>query len=103
MKYLYTKTLFVIFLFFASSFQLIAKDKDPEWAKKVGSAKLKFKKQEFLANHYGAKADTTFLSSVAIQKAIDACAEAGGGYVTLNPGRYLIGSIFVKSNVKLRI
>jgi polygalacturonase len=80
-----------------------AEDKDPSWTKKVGALKLKFKSQEYVANNFGAKSDSTFLSTSAIQAAIDACANAGGGVVSLQPGRYLTGSLFVKSNVKLRI
>ena len=80
-----------------------AGEKDPSWAKKVGAPTLKFKNQEFVANDFGAKSDSTFLSTPAIQKAIDACEKAGGGVVKLQPGRYLTGSLFVKSNVKLRI
>ncbi|TKB96246.1 glycoside hydrolase family 28 protein [Pedobacter cryophilus] len=97
------KFFLIAFVALATFFQSIAKDKDPAWTKKVGTAKLKFKKQEFVANNFGAKADSTFSSTAAIQKAIDACEKAGGGTVTLNPGRYLIGSLYVKSNVKLRI
>ena len=103
MKFINRKFFLIAFIALATVFQSIAKDKDPAWAKKVGTTKLKFKKQEILANNFGAKADSTFSSTAAIQKAIDACQEAGGGVVTLNPGRYLIGALFVKSNVKLRI
>ncbi|MEO5910525.1 MAG: glycosyl hydrolase family 28 protein [Pelobium sp.] len=103
MRFIKSRLIIIVLLTFATVFQSIGKDKDPSWAKKVGANKLKFKKKEFLANTFGAKADSTFSSTIAIQKAIDACALAGGGYVTLNPGSYLIGSLFVKSNVKLRI
>ncbi|MFA9388544.1 MAG: glycoside hydrolase family 28 protein [Prolixibacteraceae bacterium] len=39
----------------------------------------------------------------AIQLTIDQCSENGGGIVYLEPGLYPTGSIFVKSNVNLRI
>lgn len=39
----------------------------------------------------------------AIQSTIDACSTTGGGIVYLEPGIYHIASIFVKSNVNLRI
>ena len=50
---------------------------------------------------YGAKADTTELSTTALQRAIDACAAAGGGRVTVPAGNYKTGSIRLKSNVNL--
>ena len=50
---------------------------------------------------YGAKADTTVLSTAAVQQAIDACSRAGGGRVVVPTGSYKIGSIELKSNVNL--
>jgi len=50
---------------------------------------------------YGAKSDTTFLSTKAIQKAIDDCARNGGGRVIVPAGTFLTGSIFLKDNVQL--
>lgn len=52
---------------------------------------------------YGAAADGKTLCTKAIQKAVDACAAAGGGTVYLPAGRYLSGAIFLKSNVTLHI
>ncbi|MFZ5830391.1 MAG: glycoside hydrolase family 28 protein, partial [Planctomycetota bacterium] len=52
---------------------------------------------------YGAKADGTTLDTAAIQAAIDACAEAGGGRVVLPKGRFLSGSLALKSGVRLVI
>jgi polygalacturonase len=54
----------------------------------------------FVANDYGAAPSTTVLNTVAIQKAIDAAAKSGGT-VTLKPGTYLTGSIFLKSGTTL--
>jgi polygalacturonase len=53
------------------------------------------------ANDY-AKGDGTTLNTQAIQKAIDS-ASLHGGTVTLAPGTYLTGSLFLKSNVTLDI
>ena len=50
---------------------------------------------------YGAKADTTVLSTTAVQQAIDACSKAGGGRVVVPSGDYKIGSIQLRSNVHL--
>ena len=50
---------------------------------------------------YGAKADTTVLSTKALQQAIDDCAKAGGGRVVVPTGQYKIGSIVLKSGVHL--
>src|SRR4051812_36283044 len=51
---------------------------------------------------FGAIGDGKTLSTVAIQKAIDAAAQ-GGGSVTLPAGTYLSGSLFVKTGVTLRL
>ncbi len=50
---------------------------------------------------FGAVSDTSKLSTVAIQKAIDACASNGGGQVTIPAGNFKTGSIFLKSNITL--
>src|SRR6266446_2421465 len=47
---------------------------------------------------YGAKGDGD-----AIQKAIDVCAQAGGGTVYLASGKYLTGTIVLKSDVTLHL
>lgn len=52
---------------------------------------------------YGAVGDGQTLCTTAIQKAIDACAANGGGVVRLSGGKFLSGTIFMKSNVTLEI
>jgi polygalacturonase len=56
----------------------------------------------FVVNDYGAKGDGRGLDTAAIQKTIDAAAVAGGT-VTLKPGVYLTGSLFLKSGVTLDV
>lgn len=53
------------------------------------------------ANEHGARGDGATLSTAAIQSAIDAAAAAGGGTVTLSPGVYRTGALFVKPGVTL--
>lgn len=53
--------------------------------------------------NYGAVNDTTQLSTVAVQKAIDDCSAAGGGRVVVPTGNYKIGTIILKSNVHMHL
>ncbi|WP_442587210.1 glycoside hydrolase family 28 protein [Pedobacter sp. AW31-3R] len=57
--------------------------------------------QEFLITDYGAGADSTRLSTKAIQKTIDAAYSKGGGTVVIPKGVYLSGALFFKKNTKL--
>ena len=52
---------------------------------------------------YGAKNDTTVLSTEAIQQAIDACATNGGGRVLVPAGQYKTGTIVLRSHVNLHV
>ena len=52
---------------------------------------------------FGAKGDGVSKDTSAIQQAIDAAHEAGGGEVLLVAGTYLSGSLFLKSNVDFHL
>jgi polygalacturonase len=75
----------------------------PGWVHEVGARSEPTSERIFSANAYGAVGDGEMSSTAAIQKAIDAAFRAGGGTVTLEPGSYVTGSLFVKSSVHLRI
>lgn len=57
----------------------------------------------FNVRDFGATGNGTNLDSPSIDKAIDACASAGGGTVYVPAGTYLSGSIHLKSNIHLLI
>lgn len=65
------------------------------------SSLLSFAGGKFNVRDYGAKGDGTTLESSSIQKAIDACTNAGGGQVIFPAGKYLSGTIMIKDNVTL--
>lgn len=52
---------------------------------------------------FGAIGDGKTVCTAAMQKAVDACAAAGGGKVVVPAGRYLTGPIFLKSNIDFEI
>ena len=57
----------------------------------------------FSVRDFGATGDGARLDTAALQSAIDAAAKAGGGTVILPPGKYLSGSIYLKSHVTLQL
>src|SRR5450755_1949761 len=52
---------------------------------------------------FGAKGDGAAKDTAAIQKAIDAAANAGGGIVVVPAGVYLSGTVHLKTNVTLEL
>jgi polygalacturonase len=52
---------------------------------------------------FGAKGDSSTINTVAIQTAIDQCNKDGGGVVLVAAGKYVTGTIYLKSNVCLRV
>ncbi|MFC2126098.1 glycoside hydrolase family 28 protein [Bacteroidota bacterium] len=57
----------------------------------------------FNITDYGAKGDGSTLNTKSIQSAIDACARSGGGTVYFPAGKYLSGTIFLKSHITLNL
>jgi len=55
----------------------------------------------FNVKSFGATGDGETKDTQTVQKAIDACSDAGGGTVYLPHGTYLCGSLHLKSNVSL--
>jgi len=58
---------------------------------------------DFSITDYGAVGDSTTLNTEAIQSAIDAAFEKGGGRVIVPSGKFLTGSILLKDNVELHL
>lgn len=62
-----------------------------------------FMAYQFDIADYGACADGKTVNTEAIQKAIDACFEAGGGQVVCGPGTWVTGGVALKSRVELHL
>ena len=58
---------------------------------------------EFNVRDYGATGTGTTPDTAAIQKALDACAAAGGGIVEMPSGDYLVGSLTIGNNTTLKM
>ena len=59
--------------------------------------------RDYDVRHFGAVGDGVVKDTAAIQSAIDACAKNGGGRVVLDDGRFLSGTITLKSGVELHL
>jgi polygalacturonase len=66
-------------------------------------AKPVLKRGSTLITDHGAKPDGVTLNTKAIQTAIDACHQAGGGKVVIPAGRFVTGTIHMKDNVTLHL
>src|SRR5579871_3566378 len=62
-----------------------------------------FPDRNFLLSDYGANSNGHTLNTDAFQKAIQACAAAGGGHVIVPPGNWMTGPIELKSHVDLHL
>jgi len=59
--------------------------------------------KDYKASLFGAKSDGVTLNTGSIQKAIDYISENGGGRLVFYVGRYLTGSVELKSNVTIQL
>lgn len=57
----------------------------------------------FDIREHGAKGDGQALDTAAIQKTLDDCASSGGGTVVFPPGRFVTGTIHLRSGVTLHL
>ena len=48
---------------------------------------------------FGAVADGVTINTESVQRAIDACAEQGGGTVLFSRGEFVLSTVFLKSNI----
>ena len=64
-------------------------------------AALSAQGKEYYASQFGIKSNGTTLSTTSIQKAIDYISEEGGGILHFKVGRYLTGTLHLKSNVTI--
>jgi polygalacturonase len=73
------------------------------WMNDVGAKSFPDTTNVYTVNDFGAINNGLILATEAIQQAIDKCAANGGGRVAFEPGVYLTGAVFLKSNVNLHI
>jgi len=71
------------------------------WAAGAQPATNTLGQRTFNVLSYGARGDGTTLDTAAINQAIAACANAGGGQVLFPPGRYLSGTIRLTDHLTL--
>ena len=64
-----------------------------------------YNKRKMICNvlSYGEIADGKTLCTKAVQKAVDFCHANGGGIVRFDGGRYVLSTVFLKSNVTIEI
>jgi polygalacturonase len=69
----------------------------------VAQADVAFSERVCDVTRYGARGTRLFVDTEAFQRAIADCAAQGGGTVQVPRGEYLIGPIFLRSNIRLHL
>ena len=69
----------------------------------VGATNVDLGTHTYNIRDYGAKGDGNTLDTIALQAAVDACAQDGGGTVLVPAGTFQIGTVELKSNITLHI
>jgi len=59
--------------------------------------------KDYKASMFGIRSDGVTLNTTSIQKAIDYISENGGGRLVFYVGRYLTGTVYLKSNVTIQL
>jgi len=97
----------ILSLLLVAFFSIATRADQPEWSQVPKILKRivapKFPAQDFVITDFGAVADGKTDCTASIAKAIDACAEKGGGRVVIPAGEFLTGPIHLKSNVNLHL
>lgn len=66
-------------------------------------AAIQLSAKDYNASMFGARSNGTILNTNSIQKGIDYISENGGGRLVFYVGRYLTGTIYLKSNVTIHL
>lgn len=69
----------------------------------LAATALQLQAKDYNASMFGAKSNGTTLNTNSIQKGIDYISENGGGRLVFYVGRYLTGTIYLKSNVTIHL
>jgi hypothetical protein len=69
----------------------------------LSAAALQLQAKDYNASMFGAKSNGTTLNTNSIQKGIDYISENGGGRLVFYVGRYLTGTVYLKSNVTIHL
>ena len=69
----------------------------------LAAVSVQLQAKDYNASVFGAKSNGTTLNTSSIQKGIDYISENGGGRLVFYVGRYLTGTIYLRSNVTIHL
>lgn len=69
----------------------------------LSAVSIQLQAKDYNASMFGAKSNGTTLNTSSIQKGIDYISENGGGRLVFYVGRYLTGTIYLRSNVTIHL